>query len=239
MKLGSFEVPEKRLVPDAMTDIKKIYDAIASDEISSKDLSTMFGYKYPTATPFYMRLNSMVSYGLLEGRGTFKVSELGKSLSYPENERQEKILKARAILSIPLWRELYKKIGKTPPVENFWVQIKSITGVEPQEARKVETLIRKWYTEDILHISEDISSEISEEKTEGLRANEPNTKQMSQQLVVPADPNSFGILSVKGIGNIDLTDEDSIDLAESALKILRKKLPTMTSKSPPAEPPQE
>lgn len=180
MKLGSFEVPEKRFVPDAIADIKKIYDAVKSDEIASKDLSVMLGYKHPTATPFYMRLNSMVAYGLLEGRGTFRVSNLGKSLAYPENEKQEKIMKSKAILNVSLWKELYQKFGKSPPADNFWVQIKNITGIEPQEAQGVEKQIRKWYIDDIMYISEDVLQS-SESKTEGLTQNEPNSKPTSQQ----------------------------------------------------------
>ena len=236
MKLGSFEVPERRLVPDTIADVKKIYDAIKSDEIQSKDLSQIFGYKYATATSFYMRLNSMVSYGLLEGRGTFRVSDLGKSLLYPENEKQEKILKTKAILNVTLWKELYQKFQKSPPVDNFWVQIKNITGIEPQQAQDVEKQVRKWYLEDVTHISDEILSEIVDGKAEGLRSNGTNTKQMSQQLASSIDPNSFGRLSVKGIGDIDLTDADTITLAESALKILRKKLPQKTGMSDAQQP---
>lgn len=180
MKLGSFEVPEKRLIPDAIADIKKIYDAVKSDEIASKDLSVMLGYKHPTATPFYMRLNSMVAYGLLEGRGSFRVSNLGKSLAYPENEKQEIFMKSRAILNVSLWKELYQKFGKSPPADNFWVQIKNITGIEPQEAQRVEKQIRKSYIDDIMNVSEDVLRS-SDSKTESLTPNESNNKPVSQQ----------------------------------------------------------
>ncbi len=188
MKLGSFEVPEKRLIPDALTDIRKIYDAVKSDEIASKDMSAMLGYSHPTATRFYIRLNSMVSYGLLEGRGTFRVSNLGKSLAYPENERQEKILKNKAILNVSLWKELYQKSQKSPPSDNFWVQIKNITGIEPQEAKNVEIQVRKWYVEDVGHISEDLLSESPEVSTQtsqpqDLSFGSPKSNTMSQQMV--------------------------------------------------------
>jgi hypothetical protein len=222
MKLGSFEIPEKRLVPDELADIKKIYDSVKSDEISSKDLSIMLGYKHPTATSFYMRLNSMVSYGLLEGRGTFRVSALGKDLAYPENEIHEKNMKNKAILNVSLWKELYQKYQKLLPTDSFWVNLKNITGIEPQEAQIVEKQIKKWYVEDISNVSEDLLNPF---ESKDLSLKETNTKQMAQQLSPSVDPNSFGRLTIKGIGDIDLTDDDTITLAESALGILRKKLP--------------
>lgn len=236
MKLGSFEIPEKRLVPDALADVKRIYDTIKSDEIPSKELSQMLGYKYPTATPFYQRLNSMLSYGLLEGRGSFRVSQLGKALSYPESEKQTQILKAKSVLNVPLWNEIYKKFKQSPPAENFWVQLRSVTSVEPQEAQKVEKQVRKWYVEDIAQVREDLSLDDVETKTEGLSSMGTNTKTLSQQLVRPEiDSNSLGRLTIKGIGDFDLTDADTITLAESALAILRKKLPSKSIEPPKAE----
>ncbi|MDH5568454.1 MAG: hypothetical protein OEX98_01510 [Nitrosopumilus sp.] len=47
---------------------------------------------------------------------------------------------------------------------------------------------------------------------------------MSQQVMQNIGPNFYTQLSIKEIGNFDLTDNGPIDLAESALKILRKKI---------------
>ena len=47
---------------------------------------------------------------------------------------------------------------------------------------------------------------------------------MSQQVMQNIGTNFYARLSIKEIGNFDLTDNGPIDLAESALKILRKKI---------------
>src|SRR3989344_1009911 len=117
MQIGSYEVPENRLVPNAIADTKKLFDSVKHDSITTKDMGGIFAYKNYTTGIFYRRLNSMISYGLLEqvGRGSFRISVLGEGLSYPENDQKEKELKTKAILNVPLWNEIYKKHGRMPP----------------------------------------------------------------------------------------------------------------------------
>lgn len=191
MQLGSFEVPEIRLVPSCMIDLKKIYDVQKTKEIKSSDLSTLLGYKYATNTQFYRRLNSLVSYGLLDGRGTYRISELGQHLLFPEGEgdKTESMLRTKAVLNVPLWKALYEEYKKSPPLENFWVKLKNITGSEPERAKTLEQQIRNWYLEDIAHVSESELAKTSALDSKGepkdLSSKDSNTKSMSQQLVVP------------------------------------------------------
>ena len=90
-----------------------------------------------------------------------------------------------AVFHIPLWAELFKKFGKNPPAENFWVQIKSIIGVESPIAQKAEAQIRKWYMEDIAQISDDVLTENKDQpsekgESEGLSSNKSNIRSVSQ-----------------------------------------------------------
>ena len=80
MLLGSFDVPEIRLVPNVTADIKIIYDNFQSEQTKSKDISSILGYKHATASRFYLRLKAMTVYGLLEGRNSYQVSALGKAI---------------------------------------------------------------------------------------------------------------------------------------------------------------
>lgn len=192
MQLGSFEVPEIRLIPNAIADIKIIYDHVQSEPARSKDLAAYLGYAHATATRFYLRLNAMTVYGLLEGRGSYKVSELGKQLAYPESDEQETEARTKAVLNVALWREIHSRYKKSPPRENFWVHIKNITGIEPKKAQDIQSLIFKWYTEDIAHVSDRLSTE---ESTVSRGQGEPkdlsfegdNTRSVSQQILQPTD----------------------------------------------------
>ena len=234
MKLGAYEIPEFRLAPNCVQDIKKIYDASKFEKITSKDLAKLLGYVDSTSGRFYSRLKSLTVYGLMETGGGNQVSKLGYEIAYPESPEQEDLVRKKAIFHVELWRQLYKLVGRNPSQENFWLQLKNASGIDAPEAQKNASIVRKWYMEDVSLVPEavleadDILSADNVSPSKGLSSKEPNTKQMSQVLMPPTDPNSFGVLSVKGIGNIDLTDEDSIELAESALKILRKKLPSLT-----------
>ncbi len=180
MQLGSYEIPERRLVPNSISDLKLIYENNKTGEIKSSDISTLFGYKHPTATPFYHRLNSLVSFGLLEGRGKFRITSLGKDLLFPENDEHDKVSKTNAIFHVPLWKTLYAKYKKNLPSENLWVQLKNITGVQPDESQKAESEIRKWYNEDIAHVSEEPLGLGSQSK--GLSSTTTQSNQMSQQM---------------------------------------------------------
>ena len=99
----------------------------------------------------------MTAYGLLEGRNNYRVSELGKAIAYPEGDVHQEESRTKAILNISLWNELYKKYKKLPPKENFWIQIKNITGMEPKKAQDIQSAILKWYLEDITHVQDNLS----------------------------------------------------------------------------------
>lgn len=232
MQLGSFEVPEKRLIIHAIPDLKLIYDSVKTGEIKSADISSLFGYKHPTATPFYHRLNSLSSFGLLEGRGKFRITTIGKDLLFPESDEHDKKSKNKAILHVPLWKSLYAKYKKDLPAENFWVQLKNITGVQPDEAKKVESEIKKWYGEDIVHVTEELVSTDQDSQTKGLSLTGTTKGQMQGQLV-PPQTSALGTLVAQNIGTIEINDKDTLSIAQSYLNVLKKKIEKREAKGDP------
>lgn len=236
MRLGTYEIPEVRLVPNAIADVKKIYDIVKTESIGTKEIGTVFGYKQHSTGIFYRRLTSMLAYGLLSqlSRSTYKVSEVGIALCYPEPEK-ESLYKNKAILNVGLWNEIFKKFGKNPPLDNFWIQLKNITGIEPVEAQKMQSQIRKWYLDDISLLTLDplghpIMDGISpleeknmqvHEETKGLSSNAPNIRSVSQELV---PPDSLGMLTVPDMGSILIKNEDTLAIARTYLDVLEKKL---------------
>lgn len=212
MKVGNYDVPDNRLIPSAVSDAKKIYDVVKTSQIKTSEMGKVFGYKTYTTGVFYRRLNSMIGYGLLEkiSSTSFKITNLGMELCYPDPDK-ENILKNKAILNVGLWKELFDKCGKTPPISNFWIQLKNIAKVEPNEAQKIESQVKKWYMDDIALVTLDplghpilddgISKGISNEKH--LRSGSAQGEQMSQQLLPPqiqSNPNNeliqFGKVSL-------------------------------------------
>ena len=149
MRIGSYEVPEIRFNLGAFNDIKKIYDNVKSvdRQIHANDLALLLGYKTPTSGGFYRRINSLISYGLLEGRGKFRVTKNGEDILYPRDEDHRKQLLRESVLRVSLWNEFYKKFRRELP-ENLWLEIKDLTGVSSAEAQSVEKEVRRWYLND-------------------------------------------------------------------------------------------
>lgn len=168
MRIGSYEIPEIRFASGALNDIKKIYDNVKSvdRQIHANDLAILLGYKTPTSGGFYRRINSLISYGLLEGRGRFRVTKNGEDILYPRGDDHRKLLLRESVLRVSLWNELYKKFKKNLP-ENLWLEIKELTGVSSAEAQTIEKEVRRWYLHDIEPISEEVLLNISNKEQEG------------------------------------------------------------------------
>ena len=156
MRIGSYEVPEIRFNSGAFNDVKKIYDNVKSvdRQIHANDLALLLGYKTPTSGGFYRRINSLISYGLLEGRGKFRVTKNGEDILYPRDEDHRKQLIRESVLRVSLWNEFYKKFRRELP-ENLWLEIKDLTGVSSAEAQSVEKEVRRWYLNDTESIAGD------------------------------------------------------------------------------------
>jgi hypothetical protein len=168
LRIGSYEIPEIRFNSGAFNDIKRIYDNFKSidRQIHANDLALLLGYKTPTSGGFYRRINSLISYGLLEGRGKFKVTKNGEDILYPRDDDHRKQLLRESVLRVSLWNEFYKKFKKELP-ENLWLEIKDLTGVSSAEAQSVEKEVRRWYLNDIEPIAGEDSLPNLSEKLRG------------------------------------------------------------------------
>jgi hypothetical protein len=168
LRIGSYEIPEIRFYSGALIDIKKIYDNVKSvdRQIHANDLALLLGYKTPTSGGFYRRINSLICYGLIEGRGKFRVTKSGEDILYPRDEEHRKQLLRESVLRVSLWNELYKKFKRELP-ENLWLEIKDLTGISSAEAQIVEKEVRRWYLNDTEQIAGENSLLSLSEKPRG------------------------------------------------------------------------
>jgi hypothetical protein len=177
----------------------------------------------------------MVQFGFLEtvGRGIFRVTDLGKRIPYPEDENDKKKLFRQAFMNVPLWKELYGKFQKNPPAENFWVTLKNIAGTDSPTAQKIEKEVKARYLEDVALVSDEIESEKSYKQPDSNKRGEE--KQMAAGMQFEVETNVFGKLIAPGISTVEITDEDTLTLAESVLGILRKKIAEKIKQSSTSE----
>jgi hypothetical protein len=185
MKLGDYEIPHFPL-DKAIADMKLIYNMYKRTEISASVIGDVFKYKTYNTGVFYRRLNSMEQYGFLEGKRTFKVTELGESVVHPDPEHPiEKSLK-QSFLHIPLWSKIYVEHHKDPPpVGGFWSVIRKYTSIDPDEAKKVEKKVRVRYMGDVSNISDEALVESSPNITDDNGNGESSDDNGNQKPKIP------------------------------------------------------
>lgn len=172
--------------------LKKIYNTVKLEPIQSKDLSKLLGYKYGTEQTLFKTINSMLAYGVLDGRGIYNITKFGENLLFPESPDVEMNLKAQAFFNVGLWKKLYEVYGKNVPKEGLWVQLKNIGEIDPATARQLEYRIYSWYLEDTNLVPEGYNQEqtqtsiVTEQKsTLGQVINPPkqSTNKPSQNII--------------------------------------------------------
>jgi len=210
MRIGSYTIPDLRLFPKIYEAVKLIYENYQLEEIEDEDaVARLVGHKSANSGAWLSKKADMRLYGLLEPR-TIKLTPLAEKLTYgTEQEKQEAINKA--VLNVPLWKELYSKFGVELPESNFWVQLQRITGVTALEAQKYADSIRKAYLEDVKHIK-------VERKETKVSAKEVSGKTSTETLIptsIEAQAEIVKGLVIQGAYKIA---KDFIDFIESKAK---------------------
>lgn len=155
MKVGNYTIPNLRLFPTLVEATLLIYNTYPNDEITNMEiLAKLLGHKSEKSGTFLGKMTCLRAYGLIEGRGSVRVSEIGKKITFGSDEEKGEAIK-KAVLSIPLWSELYSKFGVNLPTDTFWVQLAKITNLEAPEAQRVSEQVRKAYLDDIHYLPQE------------------------------------------------------------------------------------
>lgn len=199
---------------------KAMFNKFETTEVDLMTLAPFLGHKSARSGAFLRKLTDMRAYNLIDGRGKVKVTEIGRKIALPSRDKLDEANEGmiEAITSIPLWRELYQKFtknGKELPTDEFWLELRQICGVTPEDAKNKADSVKKAYLEDIRLIK--VIKQ--EEKTDSERT------QTSGQVAggtIPQDV--LGRFTIKDVGYVDVRDSDTYELAKSYLKVLAKKL---------------
>lgn len=152
MRVGNYTIPDVRLFPSLIEATRLIYDTYPNEEVSDmKALAQLLGHKSEKSGTFLAKMTFLRAYGLIEGRGAVRISEIGKHITFGTDEQKSDAIK-KAVLNIPLWSELYSKFGANLPSDNFWAQLAKIAILEAPEAQRAEEQVRKAYLDDIRYL---------------------------------------------------------------------------------------
>jgi len=153
-KLGNYDLPPQNpfRLPKLVEDVKKIYDTYKADSIKSPNqndtLAQLLGYKSARNGQYWNKIAAMRAFGLLEGRGDVKVSEIAKRLTYGADAAQKKDAAQKAFFNIPLWKELHSRYRLQLPKQDFWAKLQNVTGCEAPEAKSYEQFVNDAFADD-------------------------------------------------------------------------------------------
>ncbi|MCG3256395.1 MAG: hypothetical protein KAU62_09930, partial [Candidatus Heimdallarchaeota archaeon] len=155
MKLGSYIIPDLRLFPKILGDVKILYESYQCSEVENPTAAAnLLGHKSANSGSWHSKLADMRLYGLLEPR-KIQVTKLAEILTYgTEEEKQDAMI--QAIMKVPLWKTLFDDFGENLTNEYFWAQLQKITGVSPLEAQKHADFVRNAYLKDISNIKSEL-----------------------------------------------------------------------------------
>lgn len=209
------------LTAQDMYDVKKLYGKFGQSEVEQETAAQLWGHKSAKSSQFrFVKLGSLRNYGLIEGRGKIKVSDLGKRLTFPENDKEGNDAIVEAIKNVPLWKTLfdnYTAKGEDLPTDTFWMDLRRIVGEDelpPEEAKTKAEIIRKAYFEDLRYFKLDIKLE---KEGDELGLGKIDTSTATSEGVL-------GRVTVKDAGFIDVKDKATYEIAKAYLKLFAERL---------------
>lgn len=216
VRIGNFIVPDNpNRLPRLVQHTQLIYDTYKADTITKATkndaLAQLLGYKSSNNGSFWTELSALKAYGLLEGRGDVRVSELGKRATYGVAEQRPTAL-FKAFLNIPLWKALHDRYRLELPSQDFWAKLQHITGCEAPTARSNEKFIT-----DAFYVDTNLIKSV---KTTNITGEQELTK----ELAPPKASSEFIEITAGNFYQRLPLNLDSLEVAEAMLKVLKKQL---------------
>jgi hypothetical protein len=119
------------------------------------------------SSAFKSKVAAMRAYGLTQGRGQVRVTEIGEKIARHRNEKEYNEAIIDAINNIRLWNvlfERYTKRGKELTTKELWLELESECGLPPKPAQDIAPQVLKEYTEDVRAIRDMPSSNNTEQE---------------------------------------------------------------------------
>jgi len=145
-KIGSYSFPSIKF-ERALEITKKICDPPFKGQISQSGLAQALDGMSETGGAFINLVGSLRDYGLVQGKGTLTATELARRIvaGTPEESASAK---AESFLNVPLFKQIYQRIGITiPPEEAFSVILGEITQEDKLKLQERSKIVLNFYME--------------------------------------------------------------------------------------------
>ena len=215
MRIGDKTIPENRL-PSLIEAVKTLYGKFGSEEKDNETVSGLLGHKTTRSGTYIQKRADLRSFGLIEPRGAIKVTETGRKVTYPDNQKEEQEGLIQALFNIPLWKLIYEKYTKKgiSLPSDFWTDIREWTLLPPEEAKNKVKIVIKAYLEDIKYIKPRFKLEKEEKEVEA--------EKIDISTAIPEGV--IGRITMRDAGYIDIKDKTTYEIAKVYLRIFAEKL---------------
>lgn len=210
-KLGSYYYPDARL-NEALRVVTSVIEGF-NGQITVEGLKQHLGMAERSGA-FTAKVASIKAYGLLEGRGELRATEVAQRavLGAPD---EADVAKGEAFTHIELFNKLVEKTGAKLPEEQRWkVILGEVTGASRIEVQKKASAVMRVYSDGLPYVAA-----LPTRARRGIRETAP-----SGRVIEPPAIDKFIELASDELQLRLPKTADNIDLLISALNILKKDL---------------
>ncbi len=126
---------------------------------------------------FLKKVAALRDYGLVDGRGELRATDLAQRIAYPASLEEKNQLKRQAFLRVGLFSSLADKLGSSVPEEDrFSIFVEEATRAPRMEVARRAARLRRLYAEGAKYLTDEAPG-ISDELPEFLKRHSPQFEQ--------------------------------------------------------------
>ncbi|MSQ22777.1 MAG: hypothetical protein EXR53_05675 [Dehalococcoidia bacterium] len=218
-KLGTYSYPDIRF-GDAVEIAGRILSKFRGT-VTVKGLAWELTMAENSGTLF-AKIAALRDFGLVEGRGELRISDLGRRIIHPTNPEEARQSRIEAFQRVDLLRALYEKFeGEAPDDSSLLITLEEVTKAPREEIVRRFSLIQKHLGDvarAMRHLSAPASAEHSGRSQQIFSATSPQGEQLTPEPL--ADSSVLYLIAGGARLNAPLTPE-YVDVAIGLLRALK------------------
>lgn len=144
-KLGQSSYPGDLKPQEAISWMRILMEQFDGVAKNKKAFAKQVGHQSTTSGTFRRKLADARKYNLITPRGDYEITELGRQLAKPKDERELYDAIFRMLQNIDLLKLIDREFGGRELPEDFWRILSDMTGSTGEAALEVEDWIKNLY----------------------------------------------------------------------------------------------
>ena len=214
-KINNSDYPELSFT-EAVRMLKQFHEKLSGKASSFSSLANAFDSSEKSGW-FKVKVGDLRKYGLIEGRGEFKISDIGQDiLFYNKKEEQQEAIK-KVLNNIDLFKSIYERVGKdVQDISTFKAILGDITHAEKSVIQNKAEQIRNIYIDLVSNIDDGFSAGAIQKEDARRGQTQSRTKEDLPDHMINANIEDVYIEMPRTL--------ESVDIAKQIIAILEKKI---------------